>query len=160
MFKMKSGTFASKHFKDNEQHVQYFVDVIQEPRLKGSRRMVHITQEICEPDQMILGVISFTWHKLELFVQKLHLESAQTGTRPDDRSQHFQQWQQQLQQCQRQPFLNGSHPNLLSPTQLLSTIIVPCGRLHKNQGTIACQISDRHISQRLGYTINHEDLSK
>ena len=86
----------------------------------------------------------------------------QSTPRPDERNQSFQQRQQQFQQRQRQPFLNGSRPNLLSPTQLLSTIIVPRGRLHKNfnQGAIARRIFDRQISQRLGYTINHEELSK
>ncbi len=73
MFKTKSGTFASKSFKDAERHVQYFVEVIQEPCLKGSFQMVHIAQVTLEPDQTILGVISFPWHELELFVQKLHL---------------------------------------------------------------------------------------
>jgi hypothetical protein len=38
--------------------------------------MVHITQETLEPDQTILGVISFPWHEMELFVQKLHLFKA------------------------------------------------------------------------------------
>ncbi len=73
MFKTKSGTFALKSFEDAERHIQYFVEVIQEPRLKGSLQMVHITQVTLEPDQTILGVISFPWHKLEVFVQKLHL---------------------------------------------------------------------------------------
>lgn len=64
-------TYTSRKFSDSRLSTGYYVDVIQQPVDKGWLRMVNISQENAFPDLTMTGLVSFPWHLMNDFVQRL-----------------------------------------------------------------------------------------